>query len=534
MPLPKVCISQELYAKLCAMGGSLIPKQGILYGSLDQTVQPNAQWQVVLRVKGFAPFSHSDRDLATVLNNHLGRADSTVLGWYSAPAVNVPTDNLTPREVAQCYFDMVESTLLKILLAQCLRMYPQHDRQQLVRQLADEAVQLFRRLAGIVVWLPCMTPTDKALPAAVPSKGNPHFTVSPNAKRDPSFIHHHTSVDVYTYFSHTVLDTLLFKLGHPTCITQEDPVETRVLRSLCHQAGQAVGGLTSKPVHRDTESNGPDPGSEKPLGPHDTRPGVDPLSAPLGPAREMTLSNQADQKESEADNAAFPPAIVTKDATPSSNISGALGSSEWPSPFGDTSVPRPAASASELSPATHNTRPAFNWESASTLDLRPRVLHSCGLQVISADATAYIAAVQKSMGEDDISPCETLFTHLDPTVAEELRRNVQQNHQNVQQRLTVVEEILQRTLPKKIDQYQRAWMEHNALVDLLQFLDSSSNNLEAQLTTLPAENRSNETMDHPQDAGMNGKSSLLPPIEPLACDLTAPSTTTSEYAGNDR
>ncbi|KAJ1658814.1 hypothetical protein IWQ61_002016 [Dispira simplex] len=508
MPFPKVCISQELYAKLCAMGGSLIPKQGILYGSLDQTVQFNAQWQVVLRVKGFAPFSHSDRDLATVLSSHLGGTGSTVLGWYSAPAVNVPTDNLTPREVAQCYFDMVESTLLKILVAQCLRMYPQHDRQQLMRQLADEAVQLFRRLAGIVVWLPCMTPADKAPPAAIPSKGNPHFTVSPNAKRDPSFIHHHTSVDVYTYFSHTVLDTLLFKLGHPTCITQEDPVETRVLRSLCSQTGQAVGGLTSKPIHGDTETKGPDPGSERPVNSHDIRPTVDPLSTPLGSAGETTLSDQVDRKEPEANNATFPPTIVTKDTTSSSHDSGAPGSSEWPSPLGDTKIPLPAISANGLSPASPGTGSGFSWELASTLDLRPRILHSCGLQVVSADATAYIAAVQKSMDEGDISPCETLFTHLDPTVAEQLQRGVQQNDQHVQQRLTMVEEILQHTLPKKIEQYQLAWMEHNALVDFLQFLDSSADNLEAQLSTLPAEDRSKESVGHLQGTGTNGK--ILP------------------------
>ncbi|KAJ1982933.1 hypothetical protein H4R35_000059 [Dimargaris xerosporica] len=419
MPLPTVSVTQELYAKLCAMGGSLIPKQGILYGRRESTIQANGATGVSLQIKGFAPFSHSDQDLATVLSSHMSQPNTTVVGWYSAPAVNVPTDNLTPRDVAMCYFDIVESTLLKVLTAQCLQHHPDRDVSQLIHQLADEAASLFRQMAGIVVWMPCMTPSapelpqDSVWPVLSGARTNPHVTVAPNSKRDPTFLHHNSSMDVHTYFSHAAVETVLAKLRHPTCMTQADPIEARILPTL--RCMVPTNAFVSPSDH---ESN----------------------SMP------ETLLHSS------------------KDSLPPS------------SPTSPVFVHARSAESKPTAVQANTSEQAVKLESSS-----PRILHPCGLHVVATDISRYLGDFQRDVRSADMLDTQGLVSLLGSDERANLAQHEQAAADQVAARFQFVKSFLQGTLTRKNDQLQTSWAEHNALVDYLQFLDQPTEALLAQM-----------------------------------------------------
>ncbi|KAJ1979690.1 hypothetical protein H4R34_002726 [Dimargaris verticillata] len=449
------------------MGGSLIPKHGILYGRRESVIQANGTTGVSLQVKGFAPYSHSDQDLATVLSSQMTQPNTTVVGWYSAPAVNVPTDNLTPKDVATCYFDIVESTLLKILTAQCIQRNPDKDMSQLMHQLADEAANLFRQMAGIVVWMPCMTPSapglseDSVWPVLSGARTNPHVTVAPNSKRDPTFLHHNTSVDVHTYFSHVVVEAVLAKLQHPTCMTQADPIETRVLPTLWHmlQANASVSQSDCEPssmpeaVVRSRDHLALASMARGAYSPKDPLP----LDSPANPA--SAKAHSADRK---------PTATQTNTAC-SEVLSG-------------TAQALPHTSGQAVKLESSCVDPSNALESIPAAELKPRILHPCGLHVVSTDVSRYLGDLQHDVRSADMLDTQGLVSLLGSEERANLAQHEQAAADQVAARLGFVESFLQGTLMRKTDQLQTSWDEHNALVDYLQFLDQPTETILAQMT----------------------------------------------------
>ncbi|KAJ1986095.1 hypothetical protein H4R33_003564 [Dimargaris cristalligena] len=410
--MPSATIPAEAYAKLIAMGGTLIPKQGILCGQRRTVLDSQGLPQVHIQIDGLVPFSHSDHDLISILNAHVvnplhsasAASASTVVGWYCAPAVNVPTNSLQPRDVALCYFDTIESALLKVIAAR--RVAPTATtnppskptrplsinpaplpNDSFTEDLAQEALPQLQPLLGVVIWLPCMSdsPTGPTIsqpgPVSIPTMPNP--TPVSNGIRRPTkasnsplhvhakqvaLAHYHNSVDLHAYCAQTSMDKLRPKLRHPTCMTQAGPVETRGL-----------------------QNSAPDRAFHNTL----------PLNSPL------VLSTPSLK---------VPPATLP--ATPLS------------------------------SDRTNNfTLPAPINNSAS-------ILVPCSLQIASAVTSSYL---------------KVLFDGTNDRA--NIHQQTETNRRLVDQQLQLMNSFFNTTLTRKLDQYQRSSNEHDALVATLQFLD---------------------------------------------------------------
>ncbi|KAJ1919040.1 hypothetical protein IWQ60_007344 [Tieghemiomyces parasiticus] len=415
---PDVTIAADLYAKLVAMGGSLIPKQGILYGSLrprpareggvgndHQDTAPPA-----VHIVGLAPFAHTDHDLMTVLNTYVHHPVYRLVGWYSAPAVNVPTDNLDPQHVAACYFDTMEAHLLKIHAARAAHLRPKAN------EVAQRAETQMRSLVGLVIWLPCMSSGAASTPSV---------TTVASATHPAAAVAHHNSIDVYTFQTHADATSLLRKLRHPTCTVHAGPVESRILDTLRMRSVRlSSSNATTLEVLQS------------------------------GSTRSLTGSPVGSPAPGFAQRAPF----VDRAASPT-----------------PTGTSQPTSKAGSLTDLTAALKPA------PTLS---RTLIPCSLHVDSPAVTAYLpaaAAQPHDLASQPAGRVRDVMQILDASAQAQLTQDADAAVQRALDRYQQVENFFASSVPTRIDRYREAWQEHDALVEMLQFLDQPVETVLAQM-----------------------------------------------------
>ncbi|CAG8433548.1 6297_t:CDS:2 [Diversispora eburnea] len=138
-------IPKDVFARLRpATDGT--PVQGILFGQREETLDR----RLLIHVKGFFPYQSSSQDLISTIAKLMNWRDQTVLGWFAAPGPEVLAHCSNPR-IASSYFRTIQSSMLKVIVANYLKLHTEYDVREITPSIARESCALFQDLIGIIV-----------------------------------------------------------------------------------------------------------------------------------------------------------------------------------------------------------------------------------------------------------------------------------------------------------------------------------------------------------------------------------------------
>ncbi|CAG8512917.1 3573_t:CDS:2 [Acaulospora morrowiae] len=197
------------------------PIQGILFGQREETLDRRLVIHVkVCAINGKQIRSHISTTIAhneTLLMNWKGQ---TVLGWFAAPELDV-LSRCNPPRIASVYFRTIQSSMLKVIVANYLRQHAEYDVREITPLIARESCALFQDLIGIVI--------QKA-PKTIDSDNS-------------TIIMDIESTTAQCYFSAPSLSEVLNQFQNLNRDVKGDIVEMNILKELADVLPTGVNGL---------------------------------------------------------------------------------------------------------------------------------------------------------------------------------------------------------------------------------------------------------------------------------------------------
>ncbi|CAG8480847.1 6830_t:CDS:2 [Acaulospora colombiana] len=209
-------IPRDVFARLRPATDGM-PIQGILFGQREETIDR----RLFIRVKGFLPFKSSSQDLVSTIAKLMNWKGQTVLGWFAAPELDVIA-RCDPPRIASAYFRTIQSSLLKVIVANYLRQHPEYDDvREITPLIARESCALFQDLVGIVI---------RKVPKSTDLENSA-------ATMDTE------STTVQCYFSAPSLSEVLNQFQNLNRDVKGDIVEMNILKELANMLPTGINGL---------------------------------------------------------------------------------------------------------------------------------------------------------------------------------------------------------------------------------------------------------------------------------------------------